>query len=90
VLTRKATLTSLSGGILRVVHTFILRLLVDSAEPQALRGELRPVPEGEAQPFTNEQALLALLRRLASPPGEYPMTDEKWIENHSKPERREK
>jgi len=33
---------------LRVVHTFILRLLVDSAEPQALRGELRPVPEGEA------------------------------------------
>jgi hypothetical protein len=41
---------------LRVIRTFILRLLVNSAEPQALRGDLRPLPEGEA--------LLALLRRL--------------------------
>jgi hypothetical protein len=49
---------------LRVIRTFILRLLVNSAEPQALRGDLRPLPEGEAQPFPDEQALLALLRRL--------------------------
>lgn len=49
---------------MRTVRTFILRLLVDPAEPQALRGALQPVPEGEARPFADEQALLALLRRL--------------------------
>jgi len=49
---------------LRVIRTFILRLLVDSSEPETLRDDLRPMPEGEPQPFTDEQALLALLRRL--------------------------
>jgi hypothetical protein len=44
---------------LRVIRTFILRLLVNSAEPEALRGDLRPLPEGEAQTFPDEQALLA-------------------------------
>lgn len=46
---------------MRTVQTFILRLLVDPAEPDALRGALQPVPEGEAQPFIDEKALLALL-----------------------------
>jgi len=56
---------------LRVIRTFILRLLVNSSEPEALRGDLRPMPEGEAQPFPDEQALLALLHRLVvEPPGE--------------------
>jgi len=49
---------------LRVIRTFILRLLVNSAGPEALRGDLRAMPEGEAQPFPDEQALLALLRQL--------------------------
>ncbi len=49
---------------MRVIRTFILRLLVNSAEPEALRGDLRPMPEGEPIPFADEQALLALLRRL--------------------------
>jgi len=49
---------------LRVIRTFILRLLVNSSEPDALRGALQPVPEGEAQSFADEQGLLALLRRL--------------------------
>lgn len=48
---------------MRTVQTFILRLLVDPAEPDALRGALQPVPEGEAQPFADEAALLALLRQ---------------------------
>jgi hypothetical protein len=52
------------GGPLRVIRTFILRLLVNSSEPDVLRGALQPVPEGEAQSFADEQALLALLRRL--------------------------
>ena len=57
---------------MRATRTFILCLLVDSAEPEALRGDLRAMPEGEAQPFPDEQALLALLRQLASPARESP------------------
>jgi len=49
---------------MRTVQTFILRLLVDPDEPEALRGDLRAIPEGEAQPFPDEQALLALLRQI--------------------------
>lgn len=48
---------------MRIIQTFILRLLVDPAEPKALRGALQPVPEGEPQPFTDEDGLLTLLRR---------------------------
>ena len=61
---------------MRIIRTFILRLLVNSAEPEALRGDLRPMPEGEAQPFPDEQALLALLHRLASPAPESPPESE--------------
>jgi len=75
---------------MRTTRTFILRLLVNSAEPQALRGDLRPLPEGEAQPFPDEQALLALLQRLASPAREAPPEGEKCIGNRSNPERRKK
>jgi hypothetical protein len=52
------------GGFMRTIRTFILRLLVDSDEPEALRGALQPVPEGETQPFAGDQALLILLRRM--------------------------
>jgi len=49
------------------IETFILRLLIDPDEPDVLRGALRPMPEGELHPFTDEQALLACLHRLARP-----------------------
>jgi hypothetical protein len=49
----------------RTIQTFILRLLVDPAEPEVLRGTLQLVPEGETQPFVGERELLALLRQLA-------------------------
>jgi hypothetical protein len=75
---------------LRVIRTFILRLLVNSAEPQALRGDLRPLPEGEAQLFPDEQALLALLHRMASQALEAPPEGEKCIGNRSSPKRRKK
>ena len=58
---------------MRTTRTFILRLLVNSAEPQALRGDLRPLPAGEAQLFPDEQALLALLRRLTGGTEEPPV-----------------
>ncbi|MDW8319694.1 MAG: hypothetical protein RMN53_17850 [Anaerolineae bacterium] len=48
---------------MRTVQTFILRLLVDPAEPKALRGALQPLPEGEVQFFQDENTLLDLLRR---------------------------
>jgi hypothetical protein len=48
---------------MHAVHTFILRLLVDSAEPEVLRGDLRQMPEGEISPFANELTLLGLLHQ---------------------------
>ncbi len=48
---------------MRIIRTFILRLLIDPDEPEALRGSLQPVPEGEAQLFADEGALLAALRK---------------------------
>ena len=52
------------GASVRTTQTFILRLLVDPAKPDVLRGALKPMPEGEPCPFTDEQALLACLHRL--------------------------
>ena len=43
------------------------------------------MPEGEAQPFPDEQALLALLHRLASPARESPPAGEKCIGDNSNP-----
>jgi hypothetical protein len=51
---------------MRQIQTYILRVFVDPAEPEALRGALQPVPEGETQPFASDWALLTLLRQLAS------------------------
>lgn len=47
---------------MRQIQNYILRLLIDPAEPDALRGALRPMPEGETRSFSSAQALLALLR----------------------------
>jgi hypothetical protein len=52
------------GGFVRTIQTFILRLFVDTAEPEALRGALQPIPEAAAIPFAGEEALLALLHEL--------------------------
>ncbi len=62
---------------LRTIRTFILRLLIDPHEPGALQGSLQPVPEGEAQPFADEQALLAALRKVVRPSAEGPADTEK-------------
>jgi len=49
----------------RSIQTFILRLLADSDEPQALRGMIRSVTNDSELSFTDESSLLAVLRRLA-------------------------
>lgn len=51
---------------MRAVQVFILRLLVDPAEPEVLRGALQPLPDGPARPFSGEQMLLVLLHRSAA------------------------
>jgi len=50
----------------RTIALFVLRLLVDTEEPSALRGTVRLVSVGESQgePFRDGQTLLAALGRL--------------------------
>jgi hypothetical protein len=50
---------------MRTVQTLVLRLWVDTDEPQALRGAVRCVTEEQEHPFADEQALLSLLRQMA-------------------------
>ena len=57
---------------MRAVQTFILRLLVDPADPGALRGAVESVSEGISRPFVGEEQLLALLCSAANLPGEAP------------------
>lgn len=52
---------------MRTVRTFILRLLVDEDDPQALRGALRAVSQGQEYPFADERAFLDLLYRMIQP-----------------------
>lgn len=61
---------------MRTIRTFILRFLVDPSEPDILRGDLRPLPEGEPLPFASETALLDLLHRLLEPTGEVRTLDQ--------------
>jgi hypothetical protein len=57
---------------MRTIQSFILRLLVDADQPDALHGSLRCVSDGTEQSFTDEKMLIALLRRWvnrsATPP----------------------
>jgi hypothetical protein len=58
---------------MRTIRTFVLRLLVDTNEPQALRGTVRSVADDEERSFTDGPSLLVLLRRLRHPAEEDPM-----------------
>ncbi len=57
---------------MRTRQTFVLHLLADPDEPEALRGLIHAVASGEEQVFSGGPALLALLRRMVSagPQGE--------------------
>jgi hypothetical protein len=48
---------------MRTIQSFILRLLVDADQPEALHGVLRCVSDDTEQAFTDETALIDLLRR---------------------------
>ncbi len=49
---------------MRTIQTFVLRLLIDSDSPEALRGVIRSVTDNEEFHFVDGQTLLTLLRRL--------------------------
>lgn len=51
---------------MRTIQTIILRLLIDTDRPLALRGTLNAVSENQMYQFTDEQSLLALLHHLGS------------------------
>lgn len=63
---------------MRMIQVFVLRLLLDSETPQVLRGSLQRVSESQTLPFSDEQALLALLHRMAhvQPEPEHPVEEE--------------
>lgn len=48
------------------MRTFVLRILVDETDPEALRGVLRSIADGEERPFESQQNFLELLRAACS------------------------
>ena len=51
---------------MRTTQAFVLRLLVDTDDPQALRSALRAVGSAEEHTFADGQTLLALLRQMTN------------------------
>jgi hypothetical protein len=52
---------------MRTIKTIILRLLVDTNQPQTLRGMLNAVADGHLYSFADEKSLLKLLYRINCP-----------------------
>lgn len=50
---------------MRTIKTYILRLLVDTDEPQVLRGTVRAVAGDDEHPFADGPSLLTLLRQIS-------------------------
>ncbi len=49
---------------MRILKTFVLRLLIDSETPTTLRGAIRAIANDEEYTFTDGQTLLALLQQI--------------------------
>ncbi|NOZ71012.1 MAG: hypothetical protein GXP38_03720 [Chloroflexi bacterium] len=52
---------------MHTVIPLILRLLVDPAQPQVLRGTVQTLEQDEPHPFSSEQELIFLLHELIAP-----------------------
>ncbi len=50
---------------MRCIQVFVLRLLFDSDTPQALRGSIHAVSDGELHYFADATTLLELVTRLS-------------------------
>ncbi len=55
---------------MRTIQTFVLRLFVDTDEPNTLRGSLRLISNEAEYAFVDARGLLDLLQQLAAPPAE--------------------
>jgi hypothetical protein len=53
---------------MRTTRSFVLRLMFDPDEPQALRGTLRAVDDEAEQTFADERQLVQLLHELQPQP----------------------
>lgn len=51
---------------MRTIHTFVLRILHDSADPQRLQGMVTAAATGDQAPFTDHVGLLDFLRRIGA------------------------
>ncbi|MCD6289041.1 MAG: hypothetical protein J7M34_00965 [Anaerolineae bacterium] len=49
---------------MHTIHTFILRLLIDTSQPDVLRGSVRCVSTAEEHAFASGDALLARLHQM--------------------------
>ena len=49
---------------MRTIETCILRIWIDTDDPQVLCGAVRTIAEDAEHSFTDEQTLLALLRSI--------------------------
>lgn len=53
---------------MQAIETFVVKVLRDRADPEALRGLLTCVATGDQFPYADGAALLELLRRIAGKP----------------------
>ena len=60
---------------MRSTRVFILRLLLDSNSPPALRGSISAVSDGDPHPFADGQHLLDLIGEMALSPPDKPMVE---------------
>ncbi len=52
---------------MRTIQTLVLRLLVDTEEPNTLRGSLSPISNEAEYSFASARELLDLLQQLGTP-----------------------
>ena len=52
---------------MRTIQTLVLRLLVDTEEPNTVRGSLSPISNEAEYPFASAHELLDLLQQLGMP-----------------------
>ncbi len=60
---------------MRTIQTFVLRLFVDTDEPNTLRGSLRLISNEAEYAFVDARGLLDLLQQLAAPSAETPSAE---------------
>jgi len=57
---------------MRAIKTCVIKLIVDSDDPESLRGKLHLVGSDDEFSFRDERSLLELLKQVTRPPSESP------------------